>query len=167
MKIIIDCNDKSLWLGARQYRCAIGRLGVIDEKHGREGDAKTPRGRFQLRYGFYRPDRVSLPETALTMRRLQPDDGWCDAPGDRAYNLPVRLPYPASAERLWRDSPVYDVILVLSHNDSPPQPGLGSAVFLHIARNNYRPTLGCVAIAPADMYAILPKLVPQMDVEIS
>ncbi len=99
-----------------------------------------------------------MPETPLLMHPMQADDGWCDAPDDAAYNRPVKTPYPASYEVLFRDSHVYDVIVVLGHNDSPPVAGLGSAIFLHIARDSYQPTQGCVAIARADMLSLLPHL---------
>ena len=63
------------------------------------------------------------------------NDGWCDAPDDPNYNRLVSLPYPASAEHLWRDDNVYDLIAVLGYNDDPVVPGKGSAIFLHIARS--------------------------------
>ena len=79
---------------------------------------------------------------ALPHAPLAQDDGWCDAPDDPAYNPPVRLPYPVSAERLWRDDRVYDLIVVLGYNDDPVVPGAGSAIFLHLARPDYAPTPG-------------------------
>ncbi|MGB3455397.1 MAG: L,D-transpeptidase family protein, partial [Litorimonas sp.] len=80
--------------------------------------------------------------------------------GDPAYNRFVRLPHPASHERLWREDGAYDVVLVMSHNDAPPVPGLGSAVFLHCRQPDHRPTLGCLALAPPDMWTLLPQLQP-------
>jgi L,D-peptidoglycan transpeptidase YkuD (ErfK/YbiS/YcfS/YnhG family) len=102
----------------------------------------------------------------MVFHALREDDGWCDAPDDPAYNRPVRLPYPASAENLFRDSHVYDVILVLGYNDSPPESGLGSAIFLHVAREGYKPTEGCVAISAEHMLELLPKLKPGCVVDI-
>jgi L,D-peptidoglycan transpeptidase YkuD (ErfK/YbiS/YcfS/YnhG family) len=46
----------------------------------------------------------------------------------------------------------------MSHNDSPPQAGLGSAVFIHVAQYDDRNTLGCVALAPDVMVKLLPHL---------
>jgi L,D-peptidoglycan transpeptidase YkuD (ErfK/YbiS/YcfS/YnhG family) len=82
---------------------------------------------------------------------LRADDGWCDAAGDRNYNRRVRHPYPASAERLWRQDGLYDLVVVLGYNDRPRLQGRGSAIFVHIARPGYRPTAGCIALARADM----------------
>jgi len=134
---------------------------------GREGDAKTPLGQYRLRFGFYRADRLPKPISDLTFRPLREDDGWCDAPDDPAYNRFIRLPYPASHEKLWRDDGAYDIILVMSHNDSPPVPHLGSAVFIHIAQPDDRQTLGCIALAPEDMVKLLPLLKPGQKIEIS
>ena len=139
--------------GAQTYRCAIGPGGVTADK--REGDGATPIGCFALRRVLYRPDRLSPPETTLSRAELTPTDGWCDDPDDWAYNRPVQLPYPASHERLWREDEIYDVIVVLGHNDDPPIAGHGSAIFLHVARPNYAPTQGCVALALPDLLALL------------
>ena len=123
--------------GTGRARCALGPAGVVDAADKREGDGATPAGLWPLRRLLYRSDRLARPETALEARALRPDDGWCDAPSDRNYNRPVTWPYAASAEQLWRDDGVYDVIVVLGHNDAPVIAGAGSAIFLHIARADY------------------------------
>ncbi len=145
--------DHRLVLATRTFRCALGKQGVVAEK--REGDEATPVGRFPLRRVLFRPDRMTAPETRLPVAALTPDDGWCDAPDDPAYNRPVPHPYPASHERLWRDDAVYDIIVILGHNDDPPVPGRGSAVFLHVARADYSGTEGCVALALDDLKTVL------------
>lgn len=137
----------------QRFRCALGRAGVSADK--REGDGTTPVGRFPLRRVLYRADRLRRPATALPVRAMRADDGWCDDPGDPRYNRPVRLPYPGHHEVLWRADGVYDVVVVLGHNDAPPRAGAGSAVFLHVAAADYRPTEGCVALALSDLLAVL------------
>jgi L,D-peptidoglycan transpeptidase YkuD (ErfK/YbiS/YcfS/YnhG family) len=144
-----------LTMGARKARCALGPEGVIAPGLKREGDGATPLGEYPLRGVLYRPDRGGPPATALPCRALSEHDAWCDAPEDPAYNRPVTLPYPASAERLWREDDVYDLIVVIGHNDDPPRAGLGSAIFMHIARDGYPPTQGCVALARTDLEALL------------
>ena len=139
--------------GERQMRCALGRSGIITLK--REGDGATPAGAFALRRVFFRPDREPPPQTALPLRALNRDDGWCDAPPDRLYNQLVTLPYPARAETLWREDRLYDLIAVLGYNDAPVIPGRGSAIFLHLARPDYAPTEGCVALDRADWLTVL------------
>jgi len=140
------------WRG-RQFACAIGWGGVRSNK--REGDGATPAGRFPLRRVHYRPDRMAPPRTALPIAPLSPRDGWCDDPGHPLYNRPLRLPHDARHEELWRLDRVYDLIVILGHNDAPVVPGLGSAVFLHVAQPDYTPTAGCVAVAAGDLLAIL------------
>jgi L,D-peptidoglycan transpeptidase YkuD (ErfK/YbiS/YcfS/YnhG family) len=109
---------------------------------------------------LYRADRVRRPQTRLPLRPIRPEDGWCDDPADRNYNRPVRHPYPASAERLWRADHLYDVVVVLTHNARPRVRGGGSAVFMHLARPEYTPTEGCIALRRAHLLQLLRRLGP-------
>jgi L,D-peptidoglycan transpeptidase YkuD (ErfK/YbiS/YcfS/YnhG family) len=148
-------SEGAFELGGRLTRCALGLAGVVAAAGKREGDGASPLGVWPIRRALYRPDRGPAPATALPLAAIGPTDGWCDAPDDRAYNRPVALPYPASAERLWRDDELYDLVAVLGHNDDPPVPGLGSAIFLHLARPDYSLTEGCVALSRPDMLELL------------
>jgi len=150
---LLVSSDGSARFDGRIVRCALGRGGISGAK--REGDGATPAGTWPLRRLLYRPDRLSAPSTALPTTPIGPADGWCDAPGDKNYNLPVILPYPASCEALWRDDLVYDLIVPLGYNDGPIVPGRGSAIFLHLARDGYLPTEGCVALGRDDLLAYL------------
>jgi len=150
--IAVTADGIAKWRGA-SYRCAVGRAGVTARK--REGDHASPIGCFALRRVLFRPDRESAPETLLPVQPLHPDAGWCDDPASSHYNQPVTLPFAARAERLWRDDAVYDLIVVVGQNDAPVVPGCGSAIFLHLAREGYVPTEGCVAFARDDLRAIL------------
>lgn len=144
-------------LGYRRIPCALGRSGRRATK--REGDGTTPFGHFKVLKILVRPDhspRKAVPN--LPMSQLRPMDGWCDAPGDRNYNRQVRLPYPARAEQLWRDDNLYDVIGVLDYNIMPRVAGKGSAIFLHLARPDFGPTEGCIAVSPRDMTQLLARL---------
>lgn len=130
----------------------------------REGDGATPLGTFPIRYGLFRPDRGPRPDSVLEFSEIQKQDGWCDDPKDKSYNRPVRLPYEASCETLWRDDGIYDVIIVLGHNDSPPRAGHGSAIFFHLARPDYSPTEGCIAVSKDHMLEILKDLTLPADI---
>lgn len=155
---LIVSRDKDRWrarAGTGSWRCAIGEGGLRPEAEKVESDGATPVGCFTLRRLLYRADRISKPETRLPSAALAPEDGWCDASGDPAYNRPVRLPYGASHERLWRDDAIYDVIVIIGHNDDPPAVDKGSAIFLHVARPGYTPTQGCVALALPDLLDFL------------
>lgn len=144
--------------GGQGIDCALGRTGITGDK--REGDGATPSGRFALRRVFYRADRLAPPATRLPLTAIAKDDGWCDDPASSDYNRPVRFPFAASAEHLWRDDALYDLVVVLGHNDDPPQPGAGSAIFLHVARDGLQPTEGCVAIPRAALIALVEELAP-------
>jgi L,D-peptidoglycan transpeptidase YkuD (ErfK/YbiS/YcfS/YnhG family) len=141
--------------------------GTIPVEDGREGDRKTPLGEYHLRFGLYRADRLPSPRSALTFRPLREEDGWCDAPDDPAYNRFIRLPSNASHEKLWREDGAYDIILVMNHNDSPPVPNLGSAVFIHVAQPDDRKTMGCIALTPDAMAKLLPQLTMGMAVKVT
>lgn len=150
---LIVSPDGLARIGSQTFRCAIGRGGIRFGKQ--EGDGATPAGQWPLRRLFYRPDRYARPRCVLPATAMKPEDGWCDAPADASYNTQVTLPYPASAEHLWRSDRVYDLVVVVGYNDQPVVAGRGSAIFLHIARESYTPTAGCVAFAPNDLLAIL------------
>jgi len=147
-------------LDGQWTRCALGPGGVVAATSKREGDGKSPVGAWPLRRVLYRADRRAAPATALPATRLAPDDGWCDAPDDPAYNQPIKHPYAASAERLWRDDHLYDLVVILGYNDEPVVAGAGSAIFLHLAQADYAPTQGCVALADKDLQALLAKAKP-------
>lgn len=142
-----------LHAGGRSFACAIGRSGIRASK--REGDGATPAGEFELRRVLYRADRIAYPDTQLEITPIGPRDGWCDAPGHPEYNCQVLLPINASAERLRRADPAYDIVVVLGHNDAPVINGMGSAIFMHIAKPNFAPTAGCVAFRRRDLLYII------------
>jgi L,D-peptidoglycan transpeptidase YkuD (ErfK/YbiS/YcfS/YnhG family) len=163
MKIEVHGGGRVVGAG-RNWRCALGKGGIRADK--REGDGATPVGRFALRRVLYRPDRLGAPDTRLPVSSIAPDDGWCDDPRHPAYNRPVKLPFDVSHERLWRDDHLYDVIVVIGHNDDPPVPFMGSAVFVHVARPDWGPTEGCVALARDDLLALLAEAGPADEIEI-
>ena len=136
--------DGRFELAGQVLRAALGRGGVRADK--REGDGATPAGLLTLRRVLYRADRGQRPDCAVPAEPLAPDDGWCDDPAHPDYNRRIRLPHPARHEALWRADALYDLIGVLGWNDSPPVPGRGSAIFLHVARDDLAPTDGCVAL---------------------
>jgi L,D-peptidoglycan transpeptidase YkuD (ErfK/YbiS/YcfS/YnhG family) len=152
MNLIVEATGVAIW-GERRLRCALGRGGVSRDK--REGDGATPAGAWKMRRLLYRADRIERPPTPLPVSAIGADDGWCDAPRDANYNRQIRLPYPASAETLYRADCVYDLIVPLGYNDAPIVAGAGSAIFLHVAQPDFAATEGCVAFALADLLAVL------------
>ena len=143
------------WPGG-ELRCAIGKGGVCAAHEKKEGDLKSPAGEWALRQVLYRPDREPAPQTALPSSPIARTDGWCDDPdaGD-LYNKPLTLPSAHRHEKLWREDHVYDVVVVLGYNDDPAVAGRGSAIFMHLAREDYEPTEGCVALKREDLLKVL------------
>lgn len=133
-----------LRFGMQSIPCRIGRGGVTHAK--REGDGATPAGVLRVLQGFWRTDRRLPPRTGVPLRPIRPADGWCDAPGNRNYNRPVRLPYAASCEAMARKDGQYDVVLDLDWNRTARKQGRGSAIFLHIMSAEHGPTAGCIAL---------------------
>lgn len=146
--------------------CAIGRAGVISPTEKSEGDGKTPLGSYPLRQVFYRPDRVPPPVCVLPVTPLSPSLGWCDDPSHAQYNKLVHLPFAASHEKLWRDDALYDLILVIGHNDDPVVAERGSAIFVHVARSGFAPTEGCVALARPALQTLLRLIRPEDRIKI-
>jgi L,D-peptidoglycan transpeptidase YkuD (ErfK/YbiS/YcfS/YnhG family) len=141
--------------GSRVMRCALGRSGISASK--REGDGATPLASMAILGGYYRGGRASL-QTRLPMKRIAPDLGWCDQPGDASYNRPVTLPFRASHEKMLRSDHLYDVVIVLDWNVTSRSRNRGSAIFLHIAKPGYTSTEGCVAVSARDMAWLLARL---------
>jgi L,D-peptidoglycan transpeptidase YkuD (ErfK/YbiS/YcfS/YnhG family) len=153
-----------LGFGWLQAPCALGRGGVSAFK--REGDGASPRGRFALRRVWLRSGRLrALPR--LPFRFTAPADGWCDDSRHPRYNRPVRLPFPASCERMWRDDSLYDIVVEIGWNDRPAVRGRGSAIFMHLARPGFTPTEGCVALSRRDMLRLLPNLTSRTRIDIA
>jgi L,D-peptidoglycan transpeptidase YkuD (ErfK/YbiS/YcfS/YnhG family) len=140
----LEYDDGYLYWPGGETRAAVGATGVSSTKQ--EGDKATPAGTFALPFGMYRRDRIKLPGTSLPMTPLREAHAWVDDPNDSKYNQLVELPYPAHTEEMWRADGIYDLLVVVGYNMNPTQPGAGSAIFLHIARPNFAPTEGCIAI---------------------
>jgi L,D-peptidoglycan transpeptidase YkuD (ErfK/YbiS/YcfS/YnhG family) len=148
-------EGRLIWPGG-SARAVVGRTGIATNK--REGDGATPAGTFPLASGFYRPDRMGPPHSGLLVRALSPRDAWVDDPADHNYNRLVSLPYPAHTEQMWLEDAVYDLLVVIGYNMNPVVPGVGSAIFLHIARPDFSPTAGCIAVEKDVLVRLMPLL---------
>jgi L,D-peptidoglycan transpeptidase YkuD (ErfK/YbiS/YcfS/YnhG family) len=154
------------WLkvGKTNIPVALGRSGVLANK--REGDGATPRGTFYPLRLWWRPDRYARPRTFLPIRAIGGADAWCEDPGHRHYNRPIRLDDGQTGDRLKREDHLYDFIIEIDHNARPRVPGRGSAVFLHLARENLGPTAGCVSMTRSAMLHLLRRLSPRTKIVI-
>jgi len=148
-----------LLAGSRAVPVALGRGGIKANK--REGDGATPRGIFRLKRLWWRAGRHPRPPTLLPVKRINPDDGWCEDPSDRHYNQRIKVPPKSKADRLTRLDNLYDFLIELDHNTRPRIAGRGSAVFIHVARPGFQPTAGCVALDINSLRRLLARVGPR------
>ena len=135
------------------FRCALGKSGI--KKKIREGDNITPEGIFKITKVYYRQDRIKKIKTSMKKITIKKNMIWCDDPRSIFYNKQVKLPSKFSYERLYRKDSIYDLLAVLNYNINPVVKNKGSAIFIHIAKKNYRPTSGCVALKKKDLIQLL------------
>ena len=154
MHILI--KNKNLFFDNYKVKCSIGKRGIGIKK--REGDQITPKGKFKVKYILYRKDRVSDLKTKLTNLIIHKNMGWCDDPKSKSYNKLVRLPFKYHYEKLYKTNNTYDIILVLNFNLNPIRKNKGSAIFIHIAKKNYKRTDGCIAISKKNLKKIVEKI---------
>jgi L,D-peptidoglycan transpeptidase YkuD (ErfK/YbiS/YcfS/YnhG family) len=145
----IKLKGKYLYYLKYKIKCSIGKEGITRNK--KEGDLKTPKGKFKLKLIFYRKDKIKILKTSLKKIAIKKSMGWCDDIKSKKYNKLISFPFKYSAEKLWRKDNIYDVAIVLNYNLNPVKKNKGSAIFLHIAKKNYIPTRGCIAINEKDM----------------
>jgi L,D-peptidoglycan transpeptidase YkuD (ErfK/YbiS/YcfS/YnhG family) len=159
-------NPRRGWLiaGDRAVPVALGRGGIRANK--REGDECTPKGTFRPRQVWWRAERHPRPPTLLPVRAIGPEDAWCEDPQSRNYNRPMHLNGAAAGDRLKREDHLYDFIIEIDHNTRPRIAGRGSAVFLHLARDNFGPTAGCISMTKSEMLRLLARLGPNTKIVI-
>ncbi len=162
MHILI--NKNYLTYNKLKVKCAIGKKGINYKK--KEGDLVTPIGQFKIKYILYRKDKVKI-STKLKKKVIEKNMGWCDDPKSIHYNKLIKLPFIYRHEKLYRKENIYDIILVLNYNMSPIKKNKGSAIFIHVAKNNFKKTEGCVAIKKQSLIKLIKKINPSTKVKIS
>ena len=162
MHILI--NKNYLTYNKLKIKCAIGKKGIGYKR--KEGDLITPSGQFGIKYILYRKDRVKV-TTKLKKKIIKKNMGWCNDPRSNQYNKLVKLPFVHGYEKLFKKENIYDIILVLNYNMNPVKKNKGSAIFIHVARNNFRKTEGCVSIKKINLIQLLKEISPNTKVKIS
>ncbi len=147
-----------------KVKCAVGKRGIGFKR--REGDLKTPIGRYKINYILYRKDRLKKIQTRIKKFEIKKNMGWCDDPRSKKYNKLIRLPFFYKYEKLYRKENIYDIILVLNYNMNPIIKNKGSAIFIHVAKKNYKSTEGCVALKKIHLLKILKSLKKSSKVKI-
>ena len=148
-----------------KFKCALGKAGIGEKK--REGDNVTPTGTFKIVKIYYRSDRVKKISSKLRLIEITKNMGWCDDPNSKNYNKLINLPSKYSHEKLFKKNNIYNVIVVLNYNMKPIIKNKGSAIFIHIAKNNYQPTQGCIALKKNDLLKLLSKISRNIKIKIN
>ena len=162
MKLIIQKN--CLYFNGLKFPCAIGVNGVSKNK--REGDGCTPYGVYKFNQIYYRADKLNADIFNENFIRISKSDGWCDDPKSDFYNQFIKFPFSGSAENLYRNDDIYDIVCVINYNMCPTIPGKGSAIFLHVAHDDYKGTQGCIALSKKDLLQILPMITKDIIIDI-
>tara|TARA_Y100000591_G_scaffold184549_1_gene159362 strand:- start:217 stop:702 length:486 start_codon:yes stop_codon:yes gene_type:complete len=135
-----------------KFKCSLGIKGITSNKV--EGDKKTPRGTYSLSHIYIRKDRLSNLQTKLKQVKIKKNMGWCDDSSSKFYNKPINMNKKIRCEKLFRRSNDYNIIVPIKYNFTKPKKNKGSAIFLHLT-NNYKKTLGCIALKEKDMIILL------------
>jgi len=158
-------DKRLLSIDGVSFFCVFGRDGVTDKK--KEGDWKTPLGTFPIRKIYYREDKIPKLNTNIESIPLLRDDAWCDDPKKEKYNTFIKLPLDGGYENLWREDEMYDIVIIIGYNDAPIIKDKGSAIFLHIAKENMEYTKGCLALKKEDMLYLVQNINSDTEIEIS
>jgi L,D-peptidoglycan transpeptidase YkuD (ErfK/YbiS/YcfS/YnhG family) len=150
--MIIINNSNYLKYKTLKFRCGIGKAGIGIKKT--EGDNITPRGTYKIVKIYYRKDRIKNIVSKFTLFEIKKNMGWCDDPKSKNYNKLISLPCNFSHEKLYRKDNIYDLILVLNYNFKPIVKNKGSAIFIHIQKNNFKKTKGCISLRKKDLLKI-------------
>jgi L,D-peptidoglycan transpeptidase YkuD (ErfK/YbiS/YcfS/YnhG family) len=148
-----------------KFRCALGKNGI--KKKIKEGDNVTPKGIFKITKIYYRADKIKKIITSIKKIKIKKNIGWCDDSKSDFYNQQIKLPSNFSYERLYRNDRSYDLLAVLNYNTKPVIKNKGSAIFIHVAKNNYKPTAGCIAIKKIDLIKLLKIIKKNTKIKIS
>jgi len=139
-----------------KFRCALGKGGIKQKE--REGDFITPKGKFKLIKIYYRADRIKKISSALKKIKIKKNIGWCDDVSSNYYNKQIKINKKFSHEKLYRKDNIYDIVVVLNYNLNPIIKGKGSAIFLHVAKKNYKKTQGCIALKKNELLNLVSKI---------
>ena len=136
-----------------KFKCALGKAGIGNKKI--EGDNVTPKGIFKIVDIYYREDRIKKIPSKFKLIKITKKMGWCDDPNSKDYNQLINLPTKYTYEKLYRKDNVYDLLIVLNYNIRPTIKNKGSAIFIHVARQNYKKTSGCIALKKSHLTKLI------------
>ena len=146
-------NKHTLQINEFKFKCCIGKNGLT--KYKKEGDKKTPKGKFQIEHLYFRKDRLEKPLTSLKCIRIKKNMGWCnDVKSPKMYNKFFKIEKKIKHEKLNRKDYKYDLMIPIKYNFISPITGKGSCIFIHLTKN-YKPTAGCIGLKKKDFLIML------------
>jgi L,D-peptidoglycan transpeptidase YkuD (ErfK/YbiS/YcfS/YnhG family) len=148
-----------------KFRCALGKAGIKNKE--KEGDNITPRGIFEITKILYRPDKIKKIKAFIRPIKIKKNMGWCDDSKSDYYNQQIKLPNKFGHERLYRNDNLYDIILVLNYNTNPIIKKKGSAIFIHVSKNSYKKTKGCIALKKKHLLKLIPLIKKNTKIKIN
>ena len=154
MHIVI--NKKYLTYENYKVKCALGKRGIAFKR--KEGDFVTPKGKYKIKYILYRKDRIKKIDSKIKKIAIKKNMGWCNDSKSKNYNRLIKLPSVYNFEKLFKNNNTYDILIVLDYNMNPTIKNKGSAIFIHVAKKNYKKTEGCIALKKNDLLKIIKKL---------
>ena len=151
--MIIINKSKYLKYKDLKFKCALGKAGIRKKK--KEGDNITPKRIYKIIKIYYRDDRIKKISSKFKLIKITKNMGWCDDPKSKKYNQLIKLPNRYSHEKFFKNDNSYDLIVILNYNINPIIKNKGSAIFIHIAKKNYKSTAGCIALKKDDLLKLI------------
>ncbi len=146
-------NKHTLQIDEFKFKCCIGKKGSTIYK--KEGDKKTPKGKFKIENLYFRKDRKEKPLTLLKCIKIKKNMGWCnDINFPNKYNKLIKIKRKIRHEKLLRRDYKYDFLVPIKYNFIKPTTGQGSCIFIHLTKD-YKPTAGCIALKEKDFLIML------------
>ena len=163
--IILLKNKHTLVVDEFKFKCCIGKNGKTSFK--KEGDKKTPKGKYSIGKLYYRSDRLKKPLTKIKTVKIKKTLGWCDDINFSShYNKPIKVNNKMRHEKLYRKNHKYDLLIPIKYNFVKPKIPNGSCIFIHLT-NNYKPTDGCIALNKKDFLILLKIIKPNTKILIN
>ena len=164
MTILVK-NKHTLKIDEFKFECCIGKNGSTSSK--KEGDYKTPKGKFEIENLYFRKDRLEKPFTLLKCIEIKKSMGWCnDIRFPKKYNKLFKIEKKFKHEKLKRKDYKYDLLIPIKYNFKKPILGLGSCIFIHLTKD-YKPTAGCIGLKKKDFLIMLKLIKKNSKIRIS
>ena len=166
MKIYVNTKFKpKILVNGKMFYCQIGVNGTVPQFKKKEGDKSTPTGKWKIKRIFFRKDRnKNIFSSYFKNKIIEVNSNlvWCDDVKSNFYNRLVNLKnlkrIKFSYEALYRLDNAYDIFIEINYNQAPIIRSKGSAIFIHCSFDDFRSTLGCVALKKNNMKYLINNL---------